>query len=150
MLFATTVAHMSDGTHLTTWVTRETKERFAAVARHQGLSDSGLLKRLVELRLQGAGAAEVRTPGDRERASRGSRLTVSIRPDDQLLLRERAAARGMATATYVARQRVRRAVVEVGQVRRGLSACLRLCGSGQGWDRKISCLLQRPASAHGA
>jgi DNA processing protein len=24
---------MSDGTHLTTWVTRETKERFAAVAR---------------------------------------------------------------------------------------------------------------------
>ena len=29
---------MSDGTHLTTWVTRETKQRFAAVARHQGLS----------------------------------------------------------------------------------------------------------------
>ena len=55
---------MSDGTHLTTWVTRETKERFAAVARHQGLSDSGLLKRLVELMLQGASAAEVGTPGD--------------------------------------------------------------------------------------
>jgi hypothetical protein len=30
-----------------------------------------------------------------------SRLTVRIRPDDQLLLRERAAARGMAAATYV-------------------------------------------------
>jgi hypothetical protein len=28
-------------------------------------------------------------------------LTVRIRPDDQLLLRERAAARGMAAATYV-------------------------------------------------
>jgi hypothetical protein len=28
-------------------------------------------------------------------------LTVRIRPDDQLLLRERAAARGMAPATYV-------------------------------------------------
>jgi hypothetical protein len=40
---------MSDGTHLTTWVMRETKDRFAAVARHQGLSDSALLKRLVEL-----------------------------------------------------------------------------------------------------
>lgn len=90
---------MSDGTHLTTWVTRETKERFAAIARHQGLSDSALLKRLVDLMLQGAGAAEVGTPGDR--ASRDSRLTVRIRPDDQLLLRERAAARGMATATYV-------------------------------------------------
>jgi hypothetical protein len=92
---------MSDGTHLTTWVTRETKERFAAVARHQGLSDSALLKRLVELMLQSSSAAEAGTPGDAGRTSRGSRLTVRIRPDDQLLLRERAAARGMAPATYV-------------------------------------------------
>jgi len=101
LLFATTVAHMSDGTHLTTWVTREKKELFAAVARHQGLSDSGLLKRLVELMLQSASAAEVGTPGGGDRTSRDSRLTVRIRPDDQLLLRERAAARGMAAATYV-------------------------------------------------
>ena len=92
---------MSDGTHLTTWVTRETKERFAAVARHQGLSDSALLKRLVDLMLQSASAAEVSTPGGADRTSRDSRLTVRIRPDDQLLLRERAAARGMAAATYV-------------------------------------------------
>ena len=92
---------MSDGTHLTTWVTREAKERFAAVARHQGLSDSALLKRLVELMLQGASAAEVPNPAAADRGSRGSRLTVRIRPDDQLLLRERAAARGMAAATYV-------------------------------------------------
>jgi predicted DNA binding CopG/RHH family protein len=92
---------MSDGTHLTTWVTRETKERFAAVARHQGLSDSALLKRLVDLMLQSASAAEVGTPGGAERASRDSRLTVRIRPDDQLRLRDRAAARGMAAASYV-------------------------------------------------
>jgi hypothetical protein len=92
---------MSDGTHLTTWVTREIKDRFAAVARDQGLSDSALLKRLVDLMLQSAGAAEVGTPGGADRTSRDSRLTVRIRPDDQLLLRERAAARGMATATYV-------------------------------------------------
>jgi hypothetical protein len=92
---------MSDGTHLTTWVTRETKERFAAVARHRGLSDSALLKRLVELMLQGAGAEEMGTPEGPDRTTRGSRLTVRIRPDDQLLLRERAAARGMAGSTYV-------------------------------------------------
>ena len=92
---------MSDGTHLTTWVTRETKARFAAIARHQGLSDSALLKRLVDLMLQGAGAAEVGTSGGADRTSRDSRLTVRIRPDDQLLLRDRAAARGMAMATYV-------------------------------------------------
>jgi hypothetical protein len=70
--------------------------RFAAVARHQGLSDSALLKRLVDLMLQSAGAAGVGTPGGADRNSRDSRLTVRIRPDDQLLLRERAAARGMA------------------------------------------------------
>ena len=92
---------MSDGTHLTTWVTKETKDRFGAVARHLGLSDSALLKRLVDLMLQGASAAEVGTPGGADRASRDSRLTVRIRPDDQMLLRERAAARGMAPATYV-------------------------------------------------
>src|SRR5271156_3378390 len=89
---------MSDGTHLTAWVTRETKDRFAAVARHQGLSDSALLKRLVEMMLQGASAAESGTPGGAGRTSRDSRLTVRLRPDDQSLLRERAAARGMAAA----------------------------------------------------
>jgi predicted DNA binding CopG/RHH family protein len=91
----------SDGTHLTTWVTREAKERFAAVARHQGLSDSALLKRLVELMLQGASAVQVPNPAAGDRGSRGSRLTVRIRPDDQQLLRERAAARGMPAATYL-------------------------------------------------
>jgi hypothetical protein len=101
LLFATTVAYMSDGAHLTTWVTRETKERFAAVARHNGLSDSALLKRLVELMLQSTNAAELGTLGGGDRIPRDSRLTVRIRPDDQLLLRERAAARGMAAATYV-------------------------------------------------
>jgi hypothetical protein len=92
---------MSDGTHLTTWVTGETKERFAAVARHQGLSDSALLKRLVELTLQTASAGGMVTLAASDRASRDSRLSVRMRPDDQLLLRERAAARGMAAATYV-------------------------------------------------
>ena len=36
-----------------------------------------------------------------ERSTRDSRLTVRVRADDQLLLRERSAARGMAAATYV-------------------------------------------------
>ena len=34
-------------------------------------------------------------------AVRARRLTIRLRPDDQLLLRERASARGMAPATYV-------------------------------------------------
>src|SRR5579885_3213345 len=92
---------MSDNTQLKTWVTRETKERFAAVARHQGLSDSALLKRLVDHMLQTAGAAETVTVEGSDRAARDSRLTVRLHPGDQPLLRARAAARGMPVATYV-------------------------------------------------
>jgi Bacterial mobilisation protein (MobC) len=91
----------SDGKHLTTWVTNETKRRFTAVARHQGLSDSALLKRLVEMMLQSTGAANVATLEGADQGPRDSRLTVRISPDDRLLLRERAKARGMAAATYV-------------------------------------------------
>jgi hypothetical protein len=90
---------MSDGAHLTNWVNRETKTRFAAVARHQGLSDSALLKRLVDTMLQAGNAANsAATDG---RTGLVSRFSVRLRPDDQILLHERAAARGMPTATYV-------------------------------------------------
>jgi len=93
---------MGNGTHLATWVSRETKERFAAVARHQGLSDSALLKRMIELTLRSIDATSLeRALEADEDVIRASRLTVRLRPDDQLLLRERASARGMAPATYV-------------------------------------------------
>jgi hypothetical protein len=101
LLFATTSFTMSDGAHLTTWVTRETKERFAAVARHQGLSDSALLKRLVDLMLQTATGGQTATVPATGRPARDSRLSVRLHPADHLLLRERAAARGMPAATYV-------------------------------------------------
>ena len=37
---------MSNNTHLMTWVSRETKDRFVALARLQGTSESALLKRV--------------------------------------------------------------------------------------------------------
>src|ERR1700722_10199965 len=92
---------MSDCTQLKTWISVETKERFAAVARHQGLSESALLKRLVDLMLQTAGAGEVAAIPAPRRSGKGSRVTVRLRADDQVLLRERAAGRGMPPATYV-------------------------------------------------
>src|ERR1700735_408228 len=93
---------MSDGTQLKTWVTRETKERFAAVARYEGLSDSALLKRLVELMLRSTNPAsyDVSISADSE-VTRSTRLTIRVRPDDETLLRARATARGMAPATYL-------------------------------------------------
>jgi hypothetical protein len=90
---------MSDCTQLKTWVNHETKSRFAAVARHQGLSDSALLKRLIDTMLQ-AGSATNGAAMD-SRAARVSRLSIRLRPDDQILLRERSAARGMPAATYI-------------------------------------------------
>jgi hypothetical protein len=92
---------MSDCTQLKTWISIETKERFAAIARHQGLSESAMLKRLVDLVLQTAGAGEAPAIHAVRVSARGSRLTVRLRADDQALLRERAAARGMPPATYV-------------------------------------------------
>jgi hypothetical protein len=99
LLFATTSLTMSDGAHLTTWVNRETKARFAAVARHQGLSDSALLKRLVDTMLQIGNATDGAVTDDR--VGRVSRFSIRLRPDDQILLRERSAARGMPAAAYV-------------------------------------------------
>jgi hypothetical protein len=146
LLFATTSLTMSDGTHLTTWVDRETKTRFAAVARHQGLSDSALLKRLIDTMLQVGSAADIaETDG---RVVRVSRLSVRLRPDDQMLLRERAAARGMPAATYVSvltrahlrslsplpKQELlalRRAVSELGTIGRSLNQIARAANQGE-------------------
>jgi predicted DNA binding CopG/RHH family protein len=94
------LSRMSDGTHLTTWVSRKTKERFAALARQRDVSESALLKHLVELTLQAANTDGHAATTD-DAARRATRLSIRLRPDDQLLLRERARARGMPAATYV-------------------------------------------------
>jgi hypothetical protein len=91
---------MSDGTHLTTWVSQQTKQRFAALARQRDVSESALLKHLVELTLQTANADRISAAPD-DAARLATRFSVRLRPDDQLLLRERARARGMRSATYV-------------------------------------------------
>jgi hypothetical protein len=84
---------MSNCTQLKTWISKETKERFAAVARHQGMSESAMLKRLVDLMLQTAGAGEALAIHADRPSARGSRLTVRLRADDQALLQERATSR---------------------------------------------------------
>jgi len=78
------------------------KVRLRALAEQRQLTESGLLKQFVEvmLRASDAGAEEVAPP--RPAPDRTTRLMIRLRPDDRLLLRERAAARGMAPATYVA------------------------------------------------
>ena len=139
---------MNDGRHLMTWVSKETKARFAAVARQQGISDSRLLKQLVELMLRSTDPAsyDASTSAAPE-AIRSTRLTVRLRPDDETLLRARAAARGMAPATYLSvltrahlrslaplpkeeLQALKRSVSELGNMGRNLNQIARAANQG--------------------
>ena len=71
------------------------------LAQQRNLSDSAFLQRLVELALvQNAGITDVQIVAPVEPVARGARLYVRLRPEDHVLLRERAVGRGMAAATY--------------------------------------------------
>jgi hypothetical protein len=100
---------------LKTRVTPETKVRVLNLARQQLLTEAAWLRHLVVRSLresQGSPPLSVdasarlwdrvvarRDPPPEERG-RASRLFVRLRREDHLLLSERAAARGMASATY--------------------------------------------------
>jgi Bacterial mobilisation protein (MobC) len=96
------LAHVKADQFIVGRVSSETKARLRALAETQQLSESAMLRRLVELVLLTAGLAPIitQTPTG-ARARRGARLMIRLRPDDQILLRDRAAARGMPAATYV-------------------------------------------------
>jgi hypothetical protein len=133
-------------------VPKTTKQAFGATARRQGMSDSALLRRLIDLSLQSAGmASETDAVARAEPSAPTSRLTVRLRGDDQLLLRERAAARSMAPATYVSvltRAHLRslaplpreellalkRTVAELGAIGRNLNQIARAANQGDRVD----------------
>jgi hypothetical protein len=92
---------MRESTHLMNWVARDTKAQFAALAHQQCLSESALLKRLVVASLAPTTVVKPLTPDIVEAVSATGRLSIRLRSDDLLLLRERARAREMPTSTYV-------------------------------------------------
>ena len=129
-------------------VSPETKARLRELADRQHLSESRLLRRLVELLLPTAGVVPIITASPGTEAPRTARLMIRLRADDQILLRERAAARGMAPATYVSvltRAHLRslaplpkeellvlkRAVAELGIIGRNLNQIARAANQGQ-------------------
>jgi hypothetical protein len=81
----------------------EIKAGIHSLAQQRNLSDSAFLQRLVELVVQNAGITDAQLVTPVEPVARGARLYVRLRPEDHVLLRERAAARGMAAATYASR-----------------------------------------------
>ena len=143
---------------LTTRITPEIKEQVTGVIRDEFLTESIWLRRLVLRELRAvqsavgarhrgqAPAADVRGRCSDKRAP-GPSLYIRLRPEDRLLLHERAAARGMASATYVSvlvRSHLRslaplpkeelvalkRAVSELGAVGRNLNQIARAANSG--------------------
>lgn len=82
-------------------VSWETKARLKSLAAQHQLSESALLKRLLVLTLDGAAEPKLSNPGEVRRVARAVRLYVRLRPEDKLLLVERAEAQRMAAATYV-------------------------------------------------
>jgi hypothetical protein len=78
-----------------------TKERFAVVAQRHGLSESALLRRLVEAALLTAGEA-VSSEAESPERTTPEKVSVRLRPDDVRLLRERAHARQIRPGTYAA------------------------------------------------
>jgi hypothetical protein len=94
--------HMKADQFIVGRVSSETKARLRVLAERQHLSESALLRRLVEFVLLKAALSPILTESPTgARSRRGARLMIRLRPDDQILLRERAAARGMPAATYV-------------------------------------------------
>jgi hypothetical protein len=126
---------MSDSTHLMTWVTRETKGRFAALAHNQGITESAFLKRLVDASLMSTAAVDPPSLG-------------AVEPDDLLVLRERAKARAMPTSTYVSLlvrshlraltplptaelEALKRSVAEISAIGRNLNQIARAVNQGE-------------------
>jgi len=89
-----------DRVHLTTWVDRQLKDQFSTAARTQGMSESALLRRLVEASLPRIHSAD-EPIGSLEPLPVGWRISVRLQADDLLLLRERASARELPVSTYV-------------------------------------------------
>src|SRR5580658_8848818 len=82
-------------------VTPEIKALVRTLAQRDHITESALIKQLLEVVLRPSAAAGLSRPEAR-RAPRDMRLYVRLDPSDRLLLNERAAARGMPAATYVA------------------------------------------------
>jgi hypothetical protein len=136
-----------------TRLTPETKARVAAVTQAEMLSEAVWLRRLVLREVHAAQpghvAADALATRGRCSAHWGAscRLNVRLRTADRLLLHERAAARGMAAATYVSvlvrahlrslaplpkgeLMALKRAVGELGAVGRNLNQIARAVNEG--------------------
>ena len=128
-------------------VTPEMKTLLRALAEHEQITESALVRQLLEVMLRRSAIEGFPRLDVLEKVSRDARLTVRLEPDDRVLLFQRAAARGMRSATYVSvlvRSHLRnlaplpkeeltamkRSVAELGAIGRNLNQIARAANQG--------------------
>jgi len=128
-------------------VSSETKTLLQNIAAREQVTESAIVRSLLDT-LARASATESPAIANRDDAElRGERLSIRLAPDDRLLLRDRARARGLPSATYVAvlvRSHLRkltplpvaeldalkRSIAELGAVGRNLNQIARALNAG--------------------
>jgi hypothetical protein len=80
----------------------ETKTLLQSIAAREQITESALVRQLLETLVKASAIAEAPTGKTDEPELRGERVSIRLAPDDRLLLSDRATARGMRSATYVA------------------------------------------------
>jgi hypothetical protein len=145
--FVTRLLPMAADAFIQCRVTPEIKVLVRMLAQRDQITESALIKQLLEVVLRSSAAAGL-SGLEPPRTPRDMRLYVRLDPNDRLLLNERAAARGMPSATYVAvlvRSHLRNlaplpkqellalksAVAELGAIGRNLNQIARAMNQGQ-------------------
>lgn len=93
---------MNKGVHVMSWVAPEVKERFASLARAQGLSESAYLRQMIHSLVRTSGGMPEQAASVAAALPKDLRIAIRLRPEDHRLLRERASIRAMPTSAYVA------------------------------------------------
>jgi Bacterial mobilisation protein (MobC) len=128
-------------------VTPEMKTLLRVLAEREQITESALVRELLETMLRRSAAEGFPKLGSQEKLIRDARLTVRLAPEDRILLSGRATARGMPSATYVSvlvRSHLRnlaplpkeelsalkRSVAELGAIGRNLNQIARAANQG--------------------
>jgi uncharacterized protein (DUF1778 family) len=97
-----TLVAMRSTKFITARVSPDTKVKFQVLAESYGLNESRFMRSLIDRAVDVVREPSAESIRKLQEETRAERLYVRLYPDDRLLLAERAAARGMPSATYLA------------------------------------------------
>jgi Bacterial mobilisation protein (MobC) len=128
-------------------VSAETKTLLQSIAAREQVTESALVRQLLETLVRTSTTESPASSSSDDTELRAERMSIRLSPDDRLLLCERATARGMPSATYVAvlvRSHLRkltplpteelaalkRSIAELGAIGRNLNQIARTLNAG--------------------